>query len=79
MRYQITLNCPSRAGHPVHQIMADHPAKNLQQLMELLCDEPFIMVEEIYRDSETPGDNFYSVGSLIINSNMVAKCKVHRP
>ena len=79
MRFQITLNCPSRAGHPVHQIMADHPAKNLEQFMELLSDEPFVMVEEIYRDSETPGENFYSVGSLIINSNMIAKCKVHRP
>jgi len=47
--------------------------------MTLLCDEPFVMVEEIYRDSEAPGNHFYSVGNLIINSNMIAKCKVHRP
>jgi hypothetical protein len=78
MRYQITLNCPSRAGHSVHQIMAEHPAESLQKFMALLCEDPFVMVEEIYRDSDAAVE-YYSVGALVINSNMVAKCKVHRP
>ena len=78
MRFQITLNCPARSGNPVHQIMAEHPADSLQKFMTLLCDEQFVMVEEIYRDSDSAVE-YYSVGPLVINSNMVAKCKVHRP
>lgn len=79
MRFQFTLSMASRAGSPVHQVLGEHPAKSLSELLEVICDNPFIMVEEIYKDSEAGRNgSFYGVGELLINTNVIGKVKVHR-
>lgn len=74
MRFQITLNMPSRAGNPVHQIIGDSPAKSLQEFLEELQDNEFVIVREVYKDQET--GEYYPVGEVAINPNVIGKIKI---
>jgi hypothetical protein len=78
MRFQITMNMPSRSGNPVHQIVGEHPAKSLEELVEILTHSDFIIVDEIYKDNEALRGvgNFYSVGKIAINPLFIGKVKV---
>lgn len=81
MRFQITMNMPSRSGNSVHQIIGEHPAKNLEELTEALSDSDFIIVDEIYKDNEAVrgSGNFYSVGKIALNPLFIGKIKVLQP
>jgi hypothetical protein len=78
MRFQITMNMPSRSGNSVHQVIGEHPAKSLEELTDLLSHADFIIVDEIYKDNDaTRGvGNFYSVGQIAINPLFIGKIKV---
>jgi len=74
MRFQITMNMPSRAGSPVHQIIGEFPAKSLEEFVEVLQDSVFLIVREIYRDAES--GQYYPVGDVAINPQWVGKIKI---
>lgn len=77
MRFQITMNMPSRSGNSVHQIIGEHPAQTLEELTYAMSDSDFIIVDEIYKDNESvrgPG-NFYSVGKIALNPLFIGKVK----
>lgn len=77
MRFQITMNMPSRSGNSVHQVIADHPSGSLFEFIQLLNEADFIVVDEVYKDNEGGrSSNYYPVGSLGINSRYVGKVKV---
>ena len=78
MRFQITMNMPSRSGNSVHQIIGEHPAKSLAELVEVLSASDFIIVEEIYKDNEAGRGvgGFYGVGKIAINPLFIGKIKV---
>lgn len=78
MRFQITMNMPSRSGNSVHQIIGEHPAQSLEELADEMRDSDFIIVDEIYKDSVTNGGagNFYSVGKIALNPLFIGKVKV---
>lgn len=78
MRFQITMNMPSRSGNSVHQIIGEHPATSLDALVEELSNSDFIIVDEIYKDNEAARGmgNFYSVGQIAINPLFIGKIKV---
>lgn len=78
MRFQITMNMPSRSGNSVHQIIGEHPAKTLEELVDILSQSDFIIVDEIYKDNDAARGmgNFYSVGKLAINPLFIGKIKV---
>jgi len=79
MRFQFTLRMASRAGAAVHQVLGEYPAKSLEELMEIISDCPFIMVEEIYKDAEAGRNGgYHGVGDLLINTNIIGKVKVHK-
>jgi hypothetical protein len=44
------MHMPSFGGHPVHQIIGDHPAKSLEDLVEEIGNSDFIIISEIYKD-----------------------------
>lgn len=77
MRFIITMNMPSR-NNPIHQIVCEHPAKNLAELLDRLSMNDFIVVDEYYRNSDTPRgtDSYYKVGQTAINHQYVGKIKV---
>lgn len=78
MRFQITMNMPSRSGNSVHQIIGEHPANSLGELVDELSNSDFIIVDEIYKDNEAARGmgNFYSVGQIAINPLFIGKIKV---
>jgi hypothetical protein len=77
MRFQITMNMPSRSGNSVHQIIADHPAESLSEFAEDLGNDEFIIVQEVYKDNEAgKASNYYNVGFIAINRRFVGKVKV---
>lgn len=82
MRFQFTLRMASRAGASVHQVLGEiEEIKSIEELVHLINEYEFILVDEIYKDNDAAGrnGNFYSVGSLIINTNIIGKIKVHAP
>ncbi len=78
MRFQITMNMPSRSGNSVHQIIGEHPARDLEELVKILSQSDFIIVDEIYKDNDASRGlgNFYSVGKIAINPLFIGKIKV---
>ena len=77
MRFQITMNMPSRSGNSVHQIIGDHPARSLDEMVDLLSTSDFIIVDEIYKDNDHGKgvSAFYSVGKIAINPLFIGKIK----
>lgn len=73
MRFLITLNMPSRKGELVHQIVCDHESESLEELLEVVQQDDFILVEEFYR--RTDGNGFFSVGKIILNTMHIGKIK----
>jgi hypothetical protein len=78
MRFQITMNMPSRSGNSVHQIIGEHPAKSLEELTDIMSHADFVIVDEIYKDNGAVAGNanFYSVGKIAINPLFIGKVKV---
>lgn len=74
MRLQITMNMGSRSGAVVHQVLADYPANDLKQFMDVLRAEDFILVEEIHK-KDPPLKPYVSAGPLVINTAMIGKVK----
>lgn len=73
MKFQLTLNMPSRAGNPVHQIIGESVARTLDEFVEMLSNSDFIIVKEIYKDQET--GEYYPVGDVAINPAVIGKIK----
>jgi len=78
MRFQITMNMPSRSGNQVHQIIGEHPAETLQDFVAAFEGVDFLIVDEIYRDNDAGSKSagFYKVGQVAINPLFVGKIKV---
>ncbi len=74
MKFVITMNMPARSGVSVHQIVAEYPAKDLQEFLNALADNDFLMVEEYYKDPQK--DTYFSNGYVGINYRYVGKVKV---
>ena len=74
MRFQITMNMPSKNGHAVHQVIGDYPAKSLEDFVYAMSQEDFIVVDEIYKDSHT--GNLFSNGMVALNPLFIGKVKV---
>lgn len=75
MRFLCTLNMPSFSNNLVHQVNVEHTGSNsLEEFIEALTDNDFVLVEEFYRDPNTGTEN--SRGMLAINHRFVGKIKV---
>lgn len=74
MRFLVTLNMPSYSGNLVHQVNVEHEASNsLDEFVEALTANDFVIVEEFYRDPKANTD--YSRGMMAINHRFVGKIK----
>lgn len=73
--FYITMNMQSRSGNPTHQVVASLAGvKTLEEFLEALNGNDFLMVEEFYRKSE--GGGHYSVGEIVLNTMHIGKVKV---
>ena len=74
MRFCFTMNMPSKAGSVVHQVVADHPARSLDEMLGEMNESDFIMVEEYYKDSSNGSIN--PKGKIVLNCMMIGKVKL---
>jgi len=77
MRYLFTMNMPSFAGNSVHQIIGDHPADSLDELLDDLNTNDFVTVVEVYKDATgKPHDSqYYLKGPIVLNCMHIGKVK----
>lgn len=75
MRFQITLNMPSRAQSLVHQILAEVNVNSLAELVDYCNNNQFVIVDEIYKD----GMATKNVGELALNTDHIGKIKPFTP
>ena len=66
MRFLITMNMPSYSGNLVHQMTVEHSSNSLEEFMEALTNNDYVVVEEFYKDTRPNSDDYYSRG---FNSN----------
>lgn len=74
MRFLLTMNMPSYAGNSVHQINAEYPVKSLEEFVEALATNDFIVVEEFYKDRND--GEYYSRGHVVLNHRYIGKIKI---
>ena len=78
MRFQITMNMPSRNGNGVHQIIVEHKGStNLAEFVHVINDTNFVVVNEFYKDNDSAGkgSNYYSEGPICLNTAFIGKIK----
>jgi len=80
MRFFVTMNMPTRnkaakIGPPtmVHTIIAEAPVHSLEQFVEWINANQFIIVDEVHNDYDS-GTQFIS-GKIILNTNLIGKVK----
>ena len=74
MKLLITMNMPARAGALVHQVYAEYDCDTLQDFMNVLMENEFLIVEELYRDREI-ATKFTPVGKVVLNYRYIGKVK----
>lgn len=74
MRFQITMNMPSKSGNAVHQVIGEYPASSLEDFVDAMSQEDFIVVDEIYKDNQT--GSLFSNGLVALNPLFIGKVKV---
>jgi len=80
VRYLLTMNMPSAKGYAVHQLTVDHPAPNINEFMEELQDNEFIMCTLMYRvEKENYEREWQDRGKMIINTSVVGKAQEYYP
>ena len=68
------MNMPSYSGNLVHQLNVEHESESLEDFIDALTKNDFVVVEEFYRDPKASTD--YSRGHMAINHRYVGKIKV---
>ena len=76
MRFLITMNMPSYSGNLVHQMTVEHTSNSLEEFMEALTNNDYVVVEEFYKDTRPNSDDYYSRGLVALNHRYVGKIKV---
>ena len=72
MRFLVTMNMPTRNGSAVHQVVAEHPSKTIEEFVTALQNNDFIIVDEFYKDEF---GSYYNTGKTLINHRYVGKVR----
>jgi len=79
MKFTFIMNMPSKQGNSVHQIIAEHPASTLQELLDEIANTDFLMVEEFYSERKDSGEpELASQGEIGLNPLFIGKVKALR-
>jgi hypothetical protein len=72
MRFQIILNMPSHRGGPVHSIFVEHEAKSLEDLMNRMERDGYLVATELYKVDDGDMAPHHEIG---ITASTVGKVK----
>ena len=80
-RFLITMHMPpANPNSLVHQVIADHPAENIEEFCYVLNDSAFIIVREYYYVNEKRGTGskgWEDRGEKILNTDHIGKVAVY--
>lgn len=77
MKFLVTMNMPSYSGNQVHQMIVDHNSNGLEEFVEALTRNDFVIVEEFYKVNNS--DDYSSRGLVVLNHRYVGKIKEFIP
>ena len=76
MRFQTTLNLATNNGKPTHQVIFDHPARDLMELRDAMANEDFLYVDEIHKVGEVSRTTGYiSRGPMLLETFLMGKTR----
>jgi len=75
MKFIMTLNIPTKNGMS-HMIIAEHPAKSLEDFQGALHSEDFVIVEEWQRQEYGA---LKCEGKLLLNHQLIGKVREYKP
>lgn len=75
MKVLFTINMPSAAGAPIHQILGEvYGCDSLSDVIEALNENGFVTVQEIYKTDDGPR----VASDIVINRDVIGKFKEYR-
>lgn len=78
MKFLVTMSMPSYSGNLVHQMIVEHPSDGLEEFVEALTRNDFVIVEEFYKINNS-NDEYSSRGMVVLNHRYVGKIKEFIP
>lgn len=76
MKFTITMNLPSFKNNLVQQVIAEHPAKSLAELCQILNSSDFIMMRQFYTGvSPSRTREWKDRGLIILNVDHIGKAQ----
>ena len=76
MKFTITMNLPSFKNNLVQQVIAEHPAKSLAELCQILNSSDFIMMRQFYTGvSPSRTREWIDRGLIILNVDHIGKAQ----
>jgi hypothetical protein len=78
MKYVMTMNMPAQSGRSVHQIIAGHNAKSIEEFTRAVNETDFIVVEEFYYKGDRENGEYFSNGMISVNCQWIGKIKATR-
>ena len=81
MRFLFFMNMPSGSydGPLAHQVIGDIDVSSLEELLELMCSDPFIIVTLMFyeRDRNSSTRLWQSKGKMILSTDHIGKVMVY--
>lgn len=73
MRFLVTMNMASKSNNLVHQVICDYPVQSIEEFLEELTNEDFILCEHYYRESPNKVTLWTLKGKMILNTSLIGK------
>ena len=80
MIFMVTMNFPNNRGENlIHQIIAEHPAEDCAEFLEVICEDPFVLVRQLFFDYDrfTGKRVWMDRGDMILNCSRIGKVMPH--
>jgi hypothetical protein len=76
MKFLITMNMPSAVGHLVHQVTVETSCTTIDEMLDMLSSNDFILGTQWYRKKTPDGMYWEDRGQIVINTTHVGKVQV---
>jgi hypothetical protein len=80
MKFMITMNMPNSRGDALsHQLIVEHPSENCAEFCNVLSDDPFVLVRQLFFDDDRyTGERVWiDRGDMILNCSHIGKVMPH--
>jgi len=78
VKFLITMNMPSAANNLVHQMICDYAVSSIEEFLDELNGEDFLIFNQFYREQDrTTGKTYWTEkGQMILNTSFIGKVQI---